>query len=60
MPTIGWLYNNFDAMTYRGLLGQDGFMAWNFNFDLKIGPLVVDPAKWTDGAIFAPNYGFVK
>jgi hypothetical protein len=33
--------------------GQDGFYGMEFHFDLKtLEPLVVDPAKWTDGAIF--------
>jgi hypothetical protein len=57
MPTIGWLYNNFDknSVTIEEVIaeGQDGFYGMEFHFDLKtLEPLVVDPAKWTDGAIF--------
>jgi hypothetical protein len=60
MPTIGWLYNNFDkdSVTYDEVLseGQDGFYGMEFHFDLKVlEPLVVDPDKWSDGNIFCDN-----
>lgn len=57
MPNIGWLYKNFDkeSVTYDEVLaeGQEGFYGMEFHFDLKVlEPLVVDPAKWSDGDIF--------
>lgn len=57
MPAIGWLYNNFDknTVTMDEVIsdGQDGFYGMEFHFDLKtLEPLVVTPAKWTDGDIF--------
>jgi hypothetical protein len=38
MPTIGWLYNNFDknSVTIEVIAeGQDGFYGMEFHFDLK-------------------------
>jgi hypothetical protein len=39
MPTIGWLYNNFDknSVTIEEVIaeGQDGFYGMEFHFDLK-------------------------
>jgi hypothetical protein len=38
MPTIGWLYNNFDKIaTIEEVIaeGQDGFYGMEFHFDLK-------------------------
>jgi len=33
--------------------GSDGFYGMEFHFDLKtLEPLVVNPAKWSDGEIF--------
>ncbi len=57
MPDIGWLYNNFDknTVTMDEVIseGQDGFYGMEFHFDLKtLEPLVVNPAKWSDGDIF--------
>lgn len=60
MPNIGWLYKNFDkdSATYDEVLseGADGFYGMEFHFDLKVlEPLVVDPAKWSDGEIFCAS-----
>jgi hypothetical protein len=57
MPDIGWLYNNFDknSVTMDEVIaeGSDGFYGMEFHFDLKtLEPLVVNPAKWSDGNIF--------
>jgi len=57
MPDIGWLYNNFDknTCTMDEVIseGQDSFYGMEFHFDLKVlEPLVVTPAKWSDGEIF--------
>jgi len=57
MPESGWLYNNFDKNTANwdevDAEGADGFYGMEFHFDLKtLEPLVVNPAKWTDGGIF--------
>lgn len=57
MQGIGWLYNNFDknTVTMDEVIseGSDGFYGMEFHFDLKtLEPLVVNPAKWSDGDIF--------
>jgi len=57
MPESGWLYKNFDkeTVTYDEVdaEGSDGYYGMDFHFELKtLEPLVVDPAKWTDGNIF--------
>ncbi len=57
MPTIPWLYNNFEQSTVRfeTLYGEEaeGFFGMEFFFDLQLPePLIVDPADWTDGNIF--------
>jgi hypothetical protein len=60
MPNIGWLYNNFekDSVVYEEVDNEeaDGFYGFEFHFNLKtIEPLVVTPAKWTDGNIFCSD-----
>lgn len=57
MPNIGWLYNNFDknTVTMDEVIAEEseGFYGMEFHFDLKtLEPLVVTPAKWSDGNIF--------
>jgi hypothetical protein len=57
MQDIGWLYNNFDKNTANWdeviSEGSDGFYGMEFHFELKtLEPLVVNPAKWSDGNLF--------
>lgn len=52
---VDWLYNNFDPNTvhFNELEAEEaeGLFGMEFHFDLKNSePLLVDPAKWTDGA----------
>lgn len=57
MPQSGWLYKNFDkesvSMEQVRSEGSEGFWGMDFTFELKtLEPLVVDPAKWSDGDVF--------
>jgi len=60
MQDIGWLYNNFEkeSVVYEEVNAEtaEGFCGFEFHFDLKtIEPLVVTPAKWSDGNIFCSD-----
>lgn len=51
---VDWLYNNFDPNTVHFMEFEsettEGLFGCEFHFDLKNPePLLVDPAKWTDG-----------
>jgi len=51
---VEWLYNNFDPNTVHFMEFEaetaEGLFGCEFHFDLKNPePLLVDPAKWTDG-----------
>ncbi|NRT11538.1 hypothetical protein [Flavobacterium sp. 14A] len=57
MPEIGWLYNNFvkESVTMATIRNEEaiGFWGMDFSFELKtLEPLVVNPDKWSDGAMF--------
>lgn len=54
IESSGWLYKNFlkESVSFSEFdpKGAEGFVGMDFNFDLKtLEPLIVDPAKWTDG-----------
>jgi hypothetical protein len=51
---VDWLYNNFDPNTVHFMEFEaetvEGLFGCEFHFDLKNPePLLVDPAKWSDG-----------
>lgn len=57
MPEIGWLYKNFEKETALGFEAEaenvTGMYGFEFHFELKVSePLIVTPAKWSDGTQF--------
>ncbi|WP_417365890.1 hypothetical protein [Flavobacterium beibuense] len=56
-PEFEWLYNNVDKSSVEGYeikaKKPEGLYGMEFHVDIKVHePLVVDPAKWSDGDSF--------